>query len=135
LGAPHRARLEASYAPGFDLAKQDPAFQGALDQSSNAVLRGLSTKGNPFDNPGGLREANKYVTQNVALPQLNTYRSQLGSFGQLGTNTAGTAGLNAAQSSGGKYDALGYGLSQMTQPANPFEDMMKKYNLNLGSGF
>jgi hypothetical protein len=137
LGAPHRARLEASYAPGFDLAKQDPAFQGALDQSSNAVLRGLSTKGNPFDNPGGIMEANKYVTQNVALPQLNTYRSQLGSFGQLGTNTAGTAGLNAAQSSGGKYDALGYGLSQMTQPANPWEDMMKQMGapkLSLGWG-
>ncbi len=137
LGAPYRSRLQSSYEPGFDMAKQDPAFQGALDQASNSVLKGLSTKGNPFDNPGGLMEANKYVTQNVALPQLNTYRSQLGSFGQLGVNTAGTAGLSAAQGAGGVYDALGAGLAGLTQPQNDLSALLKQLNggkLSLGWG-
>jgi hypothetical protein len=141
LGAPHRERLNQSYAPGFDLFQADPALQGAVDQTSNSLLRRLSTSGNPFDNPGGLMEAQKYVNQNVTLPQLNTYRSQLGGFGQLGVNTAGTTSMDAAGIAGrsgqnainsmgqfdmasagavqplsnsGTFRALGYGLDQIT---------------------
>jgi hypothetical protein len=135
LGQPYRDKLAASYQPGFDMSS-DPAYQGALDQASNSVLRKLSaTGGNPFDNPGGVMEANKYVTQNVALPQLNTYRSQLGSFGQLGTNQAGTAGLGAAQSAGGTYDALGAGLQALTKPQDPYADLFKNMKLGLGGSF
>jgi hypothetical protein len=153
LGAPYRDRLNQSYQPGFDIFQADPALQGAVDQTSNSLLRRLSTSGNPFDNPGGLMEAQKYVNQNVALPQLNTYRSQLGGFGQLGVNTAGTtsmdaagiagrAGQSAANSMGqfdmsaagavkplsnsGVYDALGYGLSSLTQPSQDPMAMMRQ---------
>jgi hypothetical protein len=153
LGAPYRDRLNQSYQPGFDIFQADPALQGAVDQTSNSLLRRLSTSGNPFDNPGGLMEAQKYVNQNVALPQLNTYRSQLGGFGQLGVNTAGTtsmdaagiaarSGQNAANSMGqfdmsaagavkplsnsGVYDALGYGLSSLTQPSQDPMAMMRQ---------
>jgi hypothetical protein len=130
MGAPYRDRLNASYAPGFNMAS-DPAYTQALDQSANAILRKLSTQGNPFDNPGGVMEANRYVTQNVALPQLNAYRSQLGTFGNLGVNTAGTAGLNAAQSAGmqnnsGMFNALGYGINQLTNPTSSLDEMIKK---------
>jgi hypothetical protein len=143
LGQPYRAKLAESYTPGFDLAKQDPAYAGALDQSANAVTRSLSTKGNPYDSPGALMEAQKYVTQNVGLPQLNTYRSQLGGFGQLGINTAGTADLSNIQNAGGGLNAIGYGLSQLTGNDNTIENMLKKYpgllggnmSLNLGKGF
>jgi hypothetical protein len=141
LGAPYRDRLNQSYQPGFDIFQADPALQGAVDQTSNSLLRRLSTSGNPFDNPGGLMEAQKYVNQNVALPQLNTYRSQLGGFGQLGVNTAGTTSMDAAGIAGraqqgaansmgqfdmasagavqplsnsGTFRALGYGLDQLT---------------------
>ncbi len=134
LGAPFREKLEASYAPGFDITKTDPSYQGALDSASNSVLKGLSvTKGNPFDNPGAVMEANKYVTQNTALPHLNTYRSQLGSFGQLGTNTAGTASLNGAAGAGGTANALGYGLNSLTSDNSAFEDYMKKYMTQNGT--
>jgi hypothetical protein len=77
-------------------------------------------------------EANKYVTQNVALPQLNTYRSQLGSFGQLGVNTAGTAGMQAASGAGGPYNAIGYGLGQLTG-GNDLENVLKQYPGLLGN--
>jgi hypothetical protein len=153
LGAPYRDKLQSSYQPGFDIFQSDPALQGAVDQTSNSLLRRLSTSGNPFDNPGGLMEAQKYVNQNVALPQLNAYRSQLGGFGQLGVNTAGTTSMDAAGIAGrsqqgaansmgqfdmsaagavkplsnsGVYDALGFGLSSLTQPSQDPMAMMRQ---------
>lgn len=116
LGAPYRNLLTASYQPGFSIADQ-PDFQNALDVGAQAAARATSAKyGNPVDNPGAYAEMQKYITGSLALPQLNTYRSQLGSFGQLGTNTAGTGDINAAGQTSGAYNALGYGLGQITQP-------------------
>jgi hypothetical protein len=129
LGSPYRDRLNASYQPGFNLATADPAYQGALDTSAQAAARATSAKvGNPVDNPGAYAEMQKYITNSTALPALQNYRSQLGTFGQLGTNTAGAAALGGAQSQGGTYNALGYGLGQLTQPDNPFKGLLS----NLG---
>ncbi len=135
LGQPYREKLSASYAPGFSLGNE-PGYQDAIDQTMQSYLRKASTGGNPFENPGVSNEALKYVTAGTALPQLNTYRSQLGSFGQLGVNTAGTADLGAASQAGGPYDALGYGLSQLTQPNNnQLQDLLSQYmRLNSGGG-
>lgn len=125
LGAPYRQKLEASYAPGFSMADQ-PDFMNALDIGAQAAARATSAKvGNPVDNPGAYSEMQKYISGSLALPQLNTYRSQLGSFGQLGTNTAGTNDTAAAGQTSGMYNAAGYGLGQLTQPKNPYEDAMK----------
>lgn len=140
MGAPYRGKLEASYAPGFNMATADPAFQGALDQSAQAAARSWSARaGNPSDSPTAMAEINKYVLNSSYLPQLNTYRSQLGSFGQLGTNTAGTNDTQAAGQTSGMYNAAGYGLGQLTQPKNPYEDAMKGllggFKLNQGMSF
>lgn len=126
IGAPFRMKLAESYMPGFDLTKQDPAFQGAIDQSGQSVMRALSTNGNPYDNPGAMAEGQKYVLNSTILPQLNTYRSQLGGFGGLGINTAGTADLAKAETAGNGLDSIGYGLGQLTN-SNSFEDILKRY--------
>lgn len=122
LGAPSRARLEASYQPGFNIGNE-PGLKSAMDTAASTWSRAAAaghapgvSAGNPFDNPGAGIEANKYLLGNFALPQLNTYRSQNASQGGLGLNTAGTAALGGAQASGGTYNALGYGLSQLTNP-------------------
>lgn len=129
MGQPYRDKLLQSYQPGFDLASADPAFQGALDQAGQSAARATSARaGNPVDNPGAYAEMQKYITNSVALPQLNTYRSQLGSFGQLGTNQAGTAQMGQIQSQGGMYDALGYGLGQVTQPENPLKGLLDQFS-------
>lgn len=144
LGAPYRDRLNASYGTGFDLTKEDPQFKNALNTSADTVLRRLSAnEGNPFDNPGGTAEAMRYVTGSTYLPQLNTYRSQLGSFGGLGVNTAGTMDATKASTSGGLYDALGYGLGQLTGSGTntTLDQLLKKmsgtsgYGLNTGGLF
>ena len=127
MGQPYRDMLQASYSPGFK-PSNIAGFNEAVDSSSNSILRRLSTEGNPFDNPGGLMEANRYVTSNVALPAINTYRSQLGTFGQLGTNQAGQASMTAVGADKGVYDALGYGLGQITQPTSSIDDILKRMN-------
>ena len=138
LGAPSRARLEASYAPGFSMANE-PGYQDALDLAANSSARAMSAKvGNPVENPGAYGEIQKYVTQSTALPQLNTYRSQNLSGGGLGVNTAGTASTAEAGQTGSLYNALGYGVGSLTQPESPYkslyEQMMKK-SLSTGFGF
>jgi len=133
MGAPYRGLLGQSYQPGFTMMNE-PGYKDALDASTNSFLRAASagqapgvSGGNPMDNPGAWAETQKYVTANTALPALNTYRSQLGSFGQLGTNTAGTANLQAAAGAGGGYNAAGYGLGQMTNPSSSLDDLLKQF--------
>lgn len=140
LGAPSRTRLEASYAPGFNLASADPAFQGALDTAAQAAARATSARsGNPVDNPGAYAEMQKYITNSVALPQLNTYRSQLGTFGNLGTNVAGTTDAASAGQTGNMYNAIGYGLGQITQPQSStnsaLSDLLKRYSTGSTASF
>lgn len=138
MGAPYRGLLADSYKPGFSMANQ-PDFMNALDIGSQAAARATSAKaGNPVGNPGAYADMQKYISGSLALPQLNTYRSQLGTFGQLGTNQAGAAMGNQVQSQGGQYDALGYGIGQLTQPDNPFKgllDQFKGLNLNSARSF
>ncbi len=133
MGAPYRGLLAQSYQPGFSMANQ-PDFMNALDVGSQAAARATSAKsGNPVQNPGAYAEMQKYISGSLALPQLNTYRSQLGTFGQLGTSQAGQAMGNQVQSQGGVYDALGYGIGQATQPENPLKgllDQFKGFNIN-----
>lgn len=136
LGAPSRARFEGSFAPGFNLATGDPGFQQALATSGDVATRAAGAKyGNPAESPGAMAEIQKYILGSTYLPQLNTYRSQNLTGGQLGTNTAGTAALGGAQASGGMYNALGSGLAQLTAPDNSLASLMKQLNdLNLNMG-
>lgn len=137
MGSPYRDKLAASYAPGFSMADQ-PDFQNALNIGADAAARATSAKvGNPTGNPGAYADMQKYISGSLALPQLNTYRSQLGTFGQLGTNIAGANDTAAAGNEGYKYNALGYGLDQLTQPESPYKGILEgilKRQINTGNG-
>jgi hypothetical protein len=133
LGQPYRDRLNATYQPGYSLMNE-PGFADALNVSSKGILSNLSAKvGNPYDNPGAQAEAQKYVMGSLALPQLNTTRSQLGTFGNLGVNTAGTADAFKAQTSGSGLNAVGYGLSNLLNPQDDIQSLLSK--LNGSNGF
>jgi hypothetical protein len=84
-----------------------------------------------MDNPGAWAETMKYVNSSLALPQLNTYRGQLGQFGGMGLNTAGAASLGGAQTAGGGLDAIGYGLGTIFNPQPNYADIFKQ----MGGGF
>lgn len=135
LGAPYRDRLNASYAPGFDLRTADPLFGNALTQSASDAARAVSAQvGNPYGSPGAMAEIQQQVLNRTALPYLANYRGQLGQFGGLGLNTSGAASMQGAGESGGAYDALGFGLSQITQPQNSIEDLLRRLGGG-GTGF
>jgi hypothetical protein len=137
IGAPYRNLLQASYQPGFTMANE-PGYKDALDLSTDSFLRAASagrapgvSGGNPMDNPGAWAETMKYVNSSLALPQLNTYRGQLGQFGGMGLNTAGAASLGGAQTAGGGLDAIGYGLGTIFNPQPNYADIFKQ----MGGGF
>jgi hypothetical protein len=137
IGAPYRNLLNASYQPGFTMANE-PGYKDALDLSTDSFLRAASagrapgvSGGNPMDNPGAWAETMKYVNSSLALPQLNTYRGQLGQFGGMGLNTAGAASLGGAQTAGGGLDAIGYGLGTIFNPQPNYADIFKQ----MGGGF
>jgi hypothetical protein len=118
IGAPSRARYEATFAPDFK--PQDiPGYQGAIDTSMQSLLRQISARdGNPWGSPGGTTEALKYVTGNVGLPAIQNYRNQLAATG--GYNAFNTAAPGAAAGAvgaqGNTYNVLGAGIADLTQP-------------------
>lgn len=127
IGAPYRDRLLASYQPGFDIAAADPAFSKGLGASADAAARSVSAaRGNPYGNPGAMAEIQESVLNRYIAPYTSNYRGQLGQFGGLGLNTAGPASLAGASESGNMYDALGFGLGQLTTPQNDIGELLKK---------
>lgn len=136
-GAPSRARYEASFAPGFNLANVDGAYKGALDQTSESLLRRLSAQnGNPFGNPGGLIEANKQIVNGTALPALNTYRNQNANTGGLGALAGAYPGMaaGAAGSNSNVWNALGGAASDVLNPKPAPTSLADLYKLiNSGS--
>jgi len=106
-----------------------------LDIGSQAAARATSAKsGNPTGNPGAYADMQKYISGSLALPQLNTYRSQLGTFGQLGTDQSGSAMGAQTKAQGGVYDALGYGIGQATQPDNPLKGLFDQMKTQFSNG-
>jgi len=134
MGQPYRNLLQQSYSPNFSMANQ-PDFMNALDIGSQAAARATSAKsGNPTGNPGAYADMQKYISGSLALPQLNTYRSQLGTFGQLGTDQSGSAMGAQTKAQGGVYDALGYGIGQATQPDNPLKGLFDQMKTQFSNG-
>jgi hypothetical protein len=127
LGAPSRSRYEASFAPGFDVSKMT-GLEQAMDTSYQGLLRGLSTQGNPYGNPGGLAEAQKYITGNLVMPTLQNYRNQnaaTGGFGAFSTAAPQAAG-NSIAATGNTYADLGRGISNLVNPTPTLDDYFRR---------
>jgi hypothetical protein len=138
LGAPSRARYEASFADGFDITR-DPALKAAMEGTSTTLLNRLSTQGNPFGNPSGVAEANKYVLSNVALPYLQNYRTQNANTGGYSAfNTSAASGpnmqptLSAINADMNVWNAAGAGAADIFTPKTDFQDLWKKYGPQMG---
>jgi len=130
FGAPSRARYESSMTPGFD-PTSIPGYAGALDTASRGILARLSaTGGNPFGNPGGLIEANKQIVSGTALPAINEYQRLNANTGfGSSMNAAANIQQNAIGQDANMYNALGYGLNQITQPKQDLASLIKSLQL------
>jgi len=131
LGAPSRERYEASFAPNFDI-KTLPGLQQSMDTSADTLLRKLSaTGGNPYGNPGGLTEAQNYITGNVALPALQEYRRLNAGSGGLAalTSAAPGAATGSISAGSGRFDAVGGALADITNPRRNLFDYLNRQGL------
>lgn len=127
LGAPSRARYEASFQPGFRLT-DIPGFQDAMNTTTDTLLRRASMGGNPAGNPAALAEINKYVAGNLALPTLENYRNQNAATGGYGAfNTAAPAtGAAAINAGAGSLNSLGYGINQLANPMPTLDQLFRQ---------
>lgn len=118
VGAPSRARYEASMQPGFD-PTTIPGYKGLLDSTWKGALSGLSAQGgNPFGNPGGLIQATSDVQNKTAAPFLLNYQNQNANTGAIGALAGGYAGSqsNAAAAGGGQNSAYAGTLGSLLNP-------------------
>jgi hypothetical protein len=130
FGAPSRARFEASMTPGFD-PTSIPGYKGALDTASQSLLAKLSaTGGNPFGQPGSLIDANKAIVSGTALPAINEYQRLNANTGfGSAMNSAFNAQTGAIGADSNLYNALGYGLGQITQPQQSLTELYRSLKM------
>lgn len=119
---------KASYEPGFNLYDQ-PGYGDAFQRAADVAARSYASRyGNPSENPTAQAGILNNVWSGSYLPALSNYRGGLMQAGQLGLNTSGVLGAQAAQGAGSGWDALGYAAGQLTTPQNNIQDMLRLLN-------
>jgi hypothetical protein len=99
-----------------------PQATGAVD----AVLRKLSTNGNPAGNPSDLAKAAAYN-----LGGYNDYLRTLSGPAFGTANTEASTATNAASADRGITATLAGGLGSLTSPDNSLDSLLKKYGLGV----
>jgi hypothetical protein len=131
-GAPYRQKLSDLMAnPDSFLSSSE--VQVPVQQGTNALMRSLSTGGNPFGSGNALQQGQNYASNNL-YSQLQGKENQLAGFGGL-TNyngaAAGAAG-NAIQSQGNQYNALGSSINDIFNPPKTLAENLAAYKSLIG---
>jgi hypothetical protein len=125
VGAPSRARYEASYAPGFTMANE-PGYKDALDLTTKATLHGLSVNGNPAGSPNAWGQTLTDINSKFAFPALQRFREQNANTGGIGTLTAAapaaSSGAIGAQSN--VLNALGSSANSIFNPPQSLAEQL-----------
>jgi hypothetical protein len=127
VGAPSRARFEASYAPGFSM-ENDPGYKDALDQAAKATLHGLSIGGNPAGSPNAWAQSLTDLYQKTAYQALQQYRNQNASAGGLAalTQAAPAAAGNAVSSTGNIFNGVGAAANDIFNPPKSLTQLFRE---------
>lgn len=125
LGAPSRARFEASYAPGFSM-ESDPGYLDALNQASKASLHSLSVTGNPAGSPNAWAKSLSDLYQQNAYTALQNYRNQnSGAGGLSGALQASTSPANnAITQQGNVAGSLGGAAADIFTPRKSISEIL-----------
>lgn len=137
LGAPSRARYEASYAPGFTMANE-PGYKDALDQTTKATLHGLSVNGNPAGSPNAWEQTLSDVNAKMAFPALQNFRNtnaNAGGIASLQTAAPGVA-TSAINAGSNVFNAVGAGANDIFNPQKTLAQQIAEYQqmMKQGSG-
>lgn len=138
LGAPSRARYEASFAPGFTMAS-DPGYQDALDASSKATLHSLSVQGNPAGSPDAWSQSLADNYAKTAYPALQNFRNTNANAGGIASlqTAAPAAATGAITAQGNIFNAIGAGANDIFNPQPSLAQTLAQYQQLLkqqGSG-
>lgn len=137
LGAPSRARYEASFAPGFTMAN-DPGYQDALDASSKATLHGLSVQGNPAGSPNAWSQSLADNYAKTAYPALQNFRNTNANAGGIASlqTAAPAAATGAIGAQSNIFNAVGAGMNDIFNPQPSLAQTMAEYQrlIKQGSG-
>jgi hypothetical protein len=127
VGAPARARFEASYAPGFSM-EDDPGYKEALEQAAKATLHGLSVGGNPAGSPNAWAQSLTDLYKNHSYRALQDYRNQNASAGGMGALTQAAPGAagSAIASQGNVFNALGAAANDIFNPPKSLTQILRE---------
>lgn len=127
-GAPYRARLAESYRDPAGFLAGSPDIKAAVDQGTNATARALSVQGNPAQSGHALQELQNYATTGL-YGRLGQERDRLAGFGGLTAynQAAPAAAVSAVNSEGGPLNAIGAGISQITNPQKNAYQTMREF--------
>jgi hypothetical protein len=127
VGAPARARFEASYAPGFSM-EDDPGYKEALEQAAKATMHGLSVGGNPAGSPNAWAQSLRDLYQQQTYKALQDYRNQNASAGGMGalTQAAPGAANSAIASQGNVFNALGAAANDIFNPPKTLTQILRE---------
>jgi hypothetical protein len=127
VGAPARARFEASYAPGFSM-ENDPGYQDALKQAAKASLYGLSVNGNPAGSPNAWGQSLTDLYQKTAYQALQNYRNQNAAAGGMAalTQAAPGASNSAISAQGNVFNGLGAAANDIFNPPKTLTQLLRE---------
>jgi hypothetical protein len=134
MGAPSRARYEASFAPGFTLANE-PGYMDALNQTSKATLHGLSVQGNPAGSPNAWNQTLSDINTKFSMPALQNFRNMNANAGGIASLQTSAPGFDTGAVNAGKgvFDAIGGGLNDIFNPKPSLAQTLADYKRLLGT--
>ena len=132
MGAPYRDRLGALYSDPTAFLNS-PEVKIPVQMGTDALARSLSTQGNPAGSGSALQQLQSYASDQL-FGKLGSEKDRLAGFGGLTqyASAAPVLGANAINAERGVYDALGYGVGQVTNPPRSLADILKQYNTSQG---
>ena len=135
MGAPSRARYEASYAPGFTMS-DDPGYMDSLNQSAKAATHAMSIGGNPAASPNAWTQTLQDLQQRTAYPALQQYRNQNAATGGIANFSSAVPGAatTAIQSQSAAPNVLSAGLSDIFNPKPSQTQLLSQFSSLFGRG-
>ena len=134
MGAPYRDKLASLYADPSKFLTS-PEVQTPVQQGTNALMRSLSTSGNPWGSGNALQQGQSYASDQL-FGKLGQEKDRLAGFGGLSSynQAAPQAATNSIASNAGVYNAAGAALGNIFNPPETAAQQMTALQRALGGG-
>lgn len=131
-GAPYRQRLSDLTTNPLSFLTS-PEVTTSVNQGTQALMRALSTQGNPFGSGNALQQGQSYATDQL-FGRLGQEKDRLAGYGGLTTYNAAApqASTNAINSTSNMWNALGSGVSNIFNPPKTMAQTMADFYKSLG---